>query len=61
MGTAYSRLNQSFVCNFLSTPRYKSQVSAKETKCFSCFVRDFRDMMAPIHAIILVIPRYFVD
>ena len=28
------RSNQSFVCNFLSTP--KSQVPAKETKCLSC-------------------------
>ena len=29
------RLNQSFVCNFLSTPRCKSQVPAKETNCLS--------------------------
>ena len=28
----YLRPNQSFVCNFLSTPRCKSQVPAKETK-----------------------------
>ena len=33
--------NQSFLCNFLSTPRCKSQVPAKETKCLSCFGRDF--------------------
>ena len=36
MGAAYSSLGQSFVCNFLSTPRWKSQVSQKETKCLSC-------------------------
>ena len=32
---------QSFVCNFLSTPRCKSQIPAKETKCLSCFGRNF--------------------
>ena len=47
MGAAYS----SFVCNFLSTPRCKSQVSAKVIKCLSCFGRDFLDMLTPIHVI----------
>ena len=32
---------QSFVCNFLSTLRCKSQIPAKETKCLSCFGRNF--------------------
>ena len=35
------RLNQSFVCNFLSTPKCKSQVAAKETKFHSWFGRYF--------------------
>ena len=35
MGAVYSRSNQSFVCNFLSSPRCKSQVPAKETKCLT--------------------------
>ena len=46
-----ARPNQSFVCNFLSTPRCKSQVPVKETKCLSCFGRDFWDMLTPIHVI----------
>ena len=47
MGAAYS----SFICNFLCIPRRKSQIPAKETKCLSCFGRDFRDMLTPIHVI----------
>ena len=37
MGAAYSSLGRSFVFNFLSIPRCKSQVPVKETKCLSCF------------------------
>ena len=33
--------HQLFVCNLLSTPRCKSKVPAKETKCLSCFGRDY--------------------
>ena len=47
----YFRPNRSFVCNFLSTPRCKSQVHAKETKCPSCFKRDFWDMLTQIHVV----------
>ena len=35
--TLWFRPNQSFVCNFFSTPRCKSQIPAKETECLSCF------------------------
>ena len=45
------RLNQSFVCNFLSTLRCKSQIPAKETKCLSCFGRNFINVLTPIHII----------
>ena len=43
--------NQSFVCNFLCTPRCKSQVPAKETKCLSCFGKNFWNVLTPIHII----------
>ena len=43
------RVYKRFVCNHLSTPRCKSQVSAKETLSLSCFVRNIRDMLTPIH------------
>ena len=30
------RVNQSFVCNFLSVPRGKGQIAPKKTQCLSC-------------------------
>ena len=45
------RAYQSFVCNLLSTPRCESQVPSKETLSLSCFRRDIRDMLTPIHVL----------
>ena len=45
------RLYQSFVCNLLSTPRWESQVPAKETESASCFRQNIRDMLTPIHVL----------
>ena len=36
------RPNQSFVCNFLSTPRCKSQVPVKKKQVYSCWKRFLR-------------------
>ena len=52
MGAAYSSLGRaSFVCNFLSTPRCKSQVPVRETECRSCFGRNSQNVLTPIHII----------
>ena len=45
------RAYQSFVCNLRSTPRCESQVPSKETQSLSCFRRDIRDMLTPIHVL----------
>ena len=53
MGAAYSSLDRTKVlyATSLRSPRCKSQIPAKETKCLSCFGRNYENVLTPIHII----------
>ena len=49
------------VCNFLCTPRYKSQIYAKKTKSLSLFKIFIINVLTPIFIVKIVILGFLAD